>query len=487
MSVDSVRSVSGSVVWPIPGAASAVLRGVGRRLLLVYVVILFLIPSDEVISPLGASGYVASVVAMGLFGVAAALVVRGVERPRNPLRSVLFLLWLVTLASYLSFHLAAQDPAETYAADRWVLLLMEVTGVILVTGWCLTRVDHVTTLLRTLAWAGAFCGLVAGLQFWFAWDLTPVLREVPGLVQHGDEFGIQLRGSLNRVAGTAIHPIELGTTTAMLLPFALHLVLFDRVRPLWRRLLPCLLVAFGIPASVSRSAVLAVAVSLGIYVLCLPASRRVLCLGLAPVAVSAVFVSAPGLIGTLLSFFRAGTSDPSIRSRVGDYPLVESRVLEHPLFGAGGGTFIPQNAFEVLDNQYLKAAIEVGLVGLVVLVAYLVVPFVVALRARRQVGDPVMASVSSACAGATAAAVTCLFAFDGFSFPMFTGVHAVVLGLCGVCGLVARARLTSGSADQEERFMRHRGQAESSPGGGSGVDGDRRVAVFADGNGMKEA
>ena len=45
-------------------------------------------------------------------------------------------------------------------------------------------------------------------------------------------------------------------------------------------------------------------------------------------------MTAPGLIGTLAGFFGAGTTDPSVASRVSDYPLVE-RFLEHALGSAG--------------------------------------------------------------------------------------------------------------------------------------------------------
>lgn len=458
---------------------SPALHAAGRRLLAVYVVAMLVVPADEVFPPLGASGYVGSMAALVVSAFAGAMFLRGAERTPNPLRAVLVLFWLVTLASYLNFHLSPQDFAQTLAADRWLLLLLEVTGVILVAGWCLTSVEHVTALLRTTLWAGAFCGLVAGLQFWFSLDVTAYLREIPGLMPIGEEFGIQARGALNRVAGTAIHPIELGTTTALLLPFALHMVLFDEARARWRRMLPFVLLAVGIPASVSRSGVLAVSVSLGVYMLCLPAVRRVQCLVLTPVAVSAVFVSTPGLIGTLLSFFTAGTSDPSILTRVSDYPLVERRVQRQPLLGGGGGTFIPQDVFQILDNQYLKTAIELGLPGLVALVAYLVVPLGVALRAWRRACDPVVASLSAAGVGATASALTSLFAFDAFSFPMFTGIHALVVGLCAACGVLAARSRSTEAADQEDGPMQGDGQVGTSPGGGSATQDERGAVVPA--------
>ena len=47
-------------------------------------------------------------------------------------------------------------------------------------------------------------------------------------------------------------------------------------------------------------------------------------------------MTAPGLIGTLASFFGAGTGDPSVAYRVSDYPLVERFLEQAPWFGRGG-------------------------------------------------------------------------------------------------------------------------------------------------------
>ena len=152
-------------------------------------------------------------------------------------------------------------------------------------------------------------------------------------------------------------------------------------------------------------------------------------------------MSAPGLIGTLRAFFRAGTSDPSVATRVNDYPLVERLVHEAPWFGHGGGTYIVDNAFDILDNQYLKTAIELGLVGVLALAAYFLVPTIVALVARRRSGDPELRLLCAALAGAALAAAVCSLTFDSLSFPMFANVHALVIGLVGAgWRLAARGR-----------------------------------------------
>ena len=72
--------------------------------------------------------------------------------------------------------------------------------------------------------------MVAALQFWISLDISPYLRELPGFSLNFDNPGIVDREAFNRVAGTAIHPIELGVVAGMLLPLAIYLAIFDTDR-----------------------------------------------------------------------------------------------------------------------------------------------------------------------------------------------------------------------------------------------------------------
>ena len=57
----------------------------------------------------------------------------------------------------------------------------------------------------------------------------------------------------------------------MLLPLAIYLAIYDTERSARRRWAPVGLIALAIPASVSRSAVISVAVALGVLVVLMPA------------------------------------------------------------------------------------------------------------------------------------------------------------------------------------------------------------------------
>lgn len=409
----------------------------------IFSVTVLLLPSDMVIGAIGAAGHAANLVAITLFALYWAGVLLGFHdhnTARSPVRAALALLWLATLLSYAASHLVVDlSPAERLAADRWLLQLLGVSGVVLVAGDHLRDIEAVHRVLRVLIGAATVVGVFAALQFWVRLDLTWILRfALPGFESNVAGGGILDRGGLARVSGTAIHPIELGVVAAMLLPLALHLALADRTRGALWRWVPVVAVGVMIAGSVSRSAILCAAIAVAVFVVLLPPMQRVLALGLLPVAVAGAFLTARGLIGTLWSYFSAGTSDPSISTRVDDYPFVERRVAEQPWFGQGGGTFFPADAFEILDNQYLKTAIELGLFGLAALLLFFAAPVVTAWAARGRTTDPDTRLLCAAVMAAATAGAVGSVAFDSLSFPMFTGVHALVAGLAAACWHLSR-------------------------------------------------
>jgi O-Antigen ligase len=419
-------------------------------LLQLFALTVMVIPSDTVIKAIGAGGYPAGLVGMFAFAAFLAATILGLHNPlrhRHPVRSVICLLWIAALASYVLMDRSSMSVIEMAGADRLLMQLVVITGIALVAAECLTSLHDVRRVLRALVWGGAFCGAVAALQFWISLDLAPYLRELPGFSLNFENAGILDRAALNRVAGTAIHPIELGVVAGMLLPLAIHLAIYDTERSPRARWAPVVLIGIAIPTSVSRSAILSVALALAVFVVLMPSPQRLVGLCGVPFALCAVFMSAPGIIGTLTSFFQAGTSDPSVATRVDDYPMAERLVQQAPWFGHGPGTYIPDNAFDIFDNQYLKTAVELGLVGLVALVAYLALPVIFALVARRHSRDPELRMLCAALAGAALAATVCSFTFDSLSFPMFSNVSALVIGLIGACWRLASASRAPAPAD----------------------------------------
>jgi cell division protein FtsW (lipid II flippase) len=425
-------------------------------MLQLFALTVMVIPSDAVINAIGAEGYAAALVGMFAFAAFLAATLLGLHDPlqhRHPVRGALCLLWLSVLVSYILMDRGALNLAQAAAADRLMMQLAVITGVALVAAECLTSLRDVRRVLRALTWGGAFCGVVAALQYWIALDITPYLRELPGFSVNFENPAIVAREALSRVSGTSITAIELGVVAGMLLPLAIYLALYDTDRSARMRWAPVALIGLAIPTSVSRSAIISVGLACAVFVVLMPTRQRLIALCAAPFAVTAVFMSAPGVIGTLTTFFKAGTSDDSVMARVYDYPEVERLVSQAPWFGHGGGTYLPENPIYILDNQYLKTAVELGLVGVVVLAAYFLVPFISALVARRRSGDPDLRLLCAALAGAALAAGVCSLTFDSLSFPMFSNVYALVIGLIGACWRLAAAGAPTETPSEHDESM----------------------------------
>jgi O-Antigen ligase len=411
-------------------------------MLQLFALTVMVIPSDTVIRAIGAQGYAAALVGMFMFAAYLAAILLGLHDPlrhRNPIRVVLCVFWLSVLVSYIAMDHSTLTVEEATAADRLMMQLAVATGVALVAAECLTSLPDVRRVLRALTWGGAFCGVVAALQYWIELDITPYLSDLPGFSDNVDNPSIVVREALNRVQGTGITAIEVGVVAGMLLPLAIYLAIHDTARTARSRWTPAALIGLAVPISVSRSAIISVVLAFAVLVVLMPTRQRLVALCAAPFAVIGVFMLARGVIGTLASFFGAGSSDASVQARLIDYPEVERLVDQAPWFGHGGGTYLPENPMYVLDNQFLKTAIELGMVGVVVLAAFFLVPVISALVARRRTSDPELRLLCAALAGSALAAGASSLTFDSLSFPMFANVHALVIGLIGACWLLAAA------------------------------------------------
>ena len=152
-----------------------------------------MIPSDTVVKPIGAGGYLAALIGMFAFAAFLAVTLLGLHNPlrqRHPIRTVLCLLWLSVLASYVLMDRNALTVPELASADRLLMQLAVITGVALIAAEFLGSLHDVRRVLRVLCWGGAFCGVVAALQFSISLDISPYLRELPGFSLNLDNVGI---------------------------------------------------------------------------------------------------------------------------------------------------------------------------------------------------------------------------------------------------------------------------------------------------------
>ena len=228
----------------------------------------------------------------------------------------------------------------------------------------------------------------------------------------------------------------------MLTPLAIWLGLYDRRKSNFKRWAPLGLIVLGVATSVSRSAILSVVVAFAVLVVLLPPIPRLAALCVVPIAIAGLFVSAHGLMGTFASFFSASrtANDDSISYRTHDYPVAEQEWQEAPVFGHGPGTWMPAQKIDIFDNEFLNSLVELGLVGVIAFLGFLLLPATAALTARRRSTNPELRLLCAALAGAGFAGAAGSVTFDSMSFPMFVNVYALLAGLAGACWCLAKSQ-----------------------------------------------
>jgi len=426
----------------VPGGWRALTTPV--RMLQLYVVLLVLIPPTEIIGPLGAAGTPATVigfVALLQWAVAAVTPGEGLARTVVPVRVVLGLLVATFMGGYALMHVGYVPSEAVSGSDVYLLRIFSWAGVALLAAEGLQDRGEIKRVLRTLVAVVAAMAVIGFLQFRAGIDLTTYLRQIPGLQENADLVTIQARGAFRRPSGTATHPIEFGCVIAMVLSLALHLARFDTTRTRARRWLPVALISIGIPVAVSRSAILGAVVAGIVIFLGLEPRLRPKALMSVAVFLTLIYATTPGLLGTLRGFFLSTGSD----SRKDDYGPAFALIRKSVWFGHGPGSFINNSDLgNVLDNQYLGTLIEVGLIGLVVLLVYLLAAAFLGRGARHRSSDPATRDLGQALAAASISGAVTSYTFDSLSFRMFAGIIPLCLGIAGALWVMTRDNARSG-------------------------------------------
>ena len=417
------------------------------RLAQLQVLVLFALPGDVVVGALGGAATPATLLGLVLVGwwLASALIEDRGLPSAGGMRLAIATMWFATLMSTLA--MVRRGDGALDASDRWLMTLGGVTGLVLVLIDATPRRTDLYRILATAVFATAVSGAVGVVQRLTDGDPSSWLRRLPGLSTNTDTVATRVpRGAVDRVVGTALHPIEFGVVAALVTPLALHLLWFDHRRALWRRGLALMGVASGVVLSVSRSAVL-VAVVVGVVVLITsPAIIRLDLLAVTPVALGAVLATNPGTFSALSDSFARLGEDPSVTARLDDLGLAGDLVARHPWWGQGSGTYLAVDVFAIFDNQYLLGAVEHGLIGLGLIVgATLIAPMGSAMGLRRRRPDDATASLAGAVLAISAGSIVAWATFDAWSFPRFGGVAALAMGSLG-----AAWRLHHPSPSQED-------------------------------------
>lgn len=405
-------------------------------LLTVYLAALLLIPGYHVLPMLGGVGAPANVIGL-LCGIWWALDrIHGGYHPesqrryRNP---VAIAVWLYLAVSAVAFVTAFSRPLtqlESAGAAQAMVGLLSLVGVTLLVLWGIRTRDDLERLLRRLMILAAGFALIAVVQFFTSFD--PVTRiRLPFLELNGAWQSVAERSGLPRVASSALHAIEFGAVLAMLIPLALHRAWYSEPERRTENWLIAGILAFALPLSISRTAVLALAIALLVMFPAWTWSRRIkVAAGAAMVTVIMRLIQ-PGLIGTIIALFTRAADDPSTKGRTADYAQIGEFVSQNPWLGRGLGTFSPLQYF-FLDNMVLMALITGGVLGLLGLLALVGTSITTARQVYWHGSDPRSWDLGATLAACIAGAFVSMLTFDALGFPIFAGLFFLLCAVSGV-------------------------------------------------------
>ncbi len=349
---------------------------------------------------------------------------------------MLVLYWLSFFVSYALMNRQGMPPDQVANSDRLLITMVGFTGLALMAAEGLRTMSDVLRVVRTLVAGISVMCVVAILQSRAGLDLSTWPEKIPILTTSAEFSGVYARSGFNRPAGTALHPIEFGVVVGVGLALALHVLLYDRVWTARWRWATFGLIALGIPLSISRSALLVAVIVLIMFFVGAPTHLRVKLWAGLGCFLAVIFVTVPGLLGTLKGFVFAGESDSSISTRTDDYGAVSSYLRHSPWLGRGPGSFLP--SIRVLDNQYLLTLIESGIVGFLCLLAVLSLPAWLGRGGRRRSDGEAHRNLGQVLAGTGVGVTAAAATYDAFSFPTFTAVVAIVIGISGAYWRLSR-------------------------------------------------
>ncbi|MEV0381970.1 O-antigen ligase family protein [Nonomuraea sp. NPDC050643] len=419
--------------------AAPALLGTPRRadaatVLSVFVVTLMLIPARMIIRGLPLALSLANAIALiaGLMWLCAQLTrTLGAAKGRNPARTAMALYFVSAAAAY-GYSTYGYLPAdELNMADHALVLVLANVGVGLAVCDGVRSMDRLDFVLKTIVVAGALMAVVGAGQFLFNFDLTRYMQ-VPGLRYVIEDKFIFDRAALRRVAATAAHPIEFGVISAMILPLAVHYSFRAKelARPALRWWVCTGAIGMGLMFSVSRSAILGLA-GVGIVLLLgWPVRRRFQAIGVLAGFLAAIKVITPGLLGTIFGLFLNFFNDDSIGYRTHDYGIAADEIAKHLWLGRAMGTWYTPK-YQTLDNQYIQTAIDMGIIGVAVLLGLFVCGFVCGLRARHLSADPGARSLGLTLAACLVAPALGAATFDLLSFAITSGLMFLLVGSTG--------------------------------------------------------
>jgi len=313
-------------------------------------------------------------------------------------------------------------------AMRYVVILLANTGVAL---YAMTRVEtprQRSIVLGALAAGMTFACVVGLLQSTSGVDLR-FLFKPPGFVENAEFVGFADRGGAKRVVGTSQHAIEFSVLAAVTVPLTLHFARFSPSRQV--RLfsaVACFAALAAMPAAISRTGVLALGAALLVYMWGATLRRLAGALVAASVAITGYLLIFNNTAQALWKTIASSEEDPSVLERTADYAVVSETFRAHPVFGLGvGGN--PWEEYGFLDNEWLQAIVQGGIVGITAMMALtggVIFGLAAGLRSAR---SPRERDQMYMMAAMLVGILMSSFTFDLFTYQQATLTFFILLGL----------------------------------------------------------
>jgi len=404
----------------------------GFLCLLIPILPAFVVPAG----PLKSNGSPAKLIAVLLFGLATLgfIFVRRTTSTRTlrPGVIIIVLYFVLQLAIY-GVGLTRMDTEIVQASKtRALIILVANVGVAL---YILSRVRTIRQrnfILGCLATGLVFACLVALLQALTSANIDlRFLFQPPGFVTNIDPENLvaQERLGATRVGGTSTHPIEFSVLAAVTVPLTIYFARNAARRAVrWAAALACGLALVTMPAAGSRTGVLALLVALLVYMF----NFKVHQLARALVAGSAMVVSYialfPNFAQALWGAITGARQDTSILDRIADYARVSRTFRDNPVFGLGlGGA--PPDQYGLLDNEWLRAIVQGGVVGVTAMIVLAGGGIFGLAAALRRATTPVERDQAYMLGSMFIAMLASSYTFDLFFYQQATLIFFIVFGL----------------------------------------------------------
>ncbi|MGC5020484.1 O-antigen ligase family protein [Micromonospora sp. DT47] len=347
----------------------------------------------------------------------------------QPIRWATLIFSLSLLISYAVGFVRGLTTMEANAADRLLLATAAFFGAILMTADGLANWDRLRLVLRVFVWCCAFMSVVGLLQQVLPVDPVQYLQ-IPGL-QSGELIGLQERGGGVRVAATTTHYLELCGTLSLAWPIAIHFATYaESSRRRRQYTLAAILITLGILETISRSGMIAVAIAALVLMPLWTWRKRYNTLVLGVVIFGVLAAASPSLGRTLINLFADASDDPSITSRTERYAMVGYYFSQRPWWGRGTGTWVPP-MYQYLDNQWLRTALENGIIGMAALAMLHLVALSLAAIAFRRSSTPEDRHLCLVLVAVQLQALFLAYTFDVMAYSTYTTALGIMIGTCG--------------------------------------------------------